>query len=278
MEKRSSMMLRVFINRYHPKAGNSLLKFLPENDAKAVMSQNISSTNLKPILQQSSKAIAEIHYSWLQPAIKKFPESLQPAVIAALTPKQIAGFKNTSRIELSDIGREFILNQLYQKLGLGDHLPLDYLPTTEFTPMTGWTRGQFTELADFLGLHDLASEVRGIVNRNYLKNIYSCLTPKQLKYLKYCLTQREQLVSPKLGIDPTKEDCLKLKQMIHRRGLLRLGKALCGQHPDLIWHIAHILDMGRGNVLLREFQPKELTKVTTILKQQVLNLMNFLKS
>lgn len=271
-------MLRVFINRYNPKAGNALLKFLPAEEAQAIMGQDIRSTDLAPILKQPQKSLASLHYSWLQPALQKFPESLQLILISALTPEQIAGLKVTSPIALSNVAKVFILNQLYHQLDVGNHLPVEYLPETDLTLLAKWTKVRLIEIADFLGLYDLATEVRHIVNRNYLKNIYTCLTPKQFYYLKVCLHQKEQLVSPKLGIDPTKQDCSKLKQVIHRRGLIRLGRALCGQHPDLIWHIAHTLDMGRGTFLLKEYRPKELPKVTQILKQQVLSLVNFLKT
>lgn len=271
-------MLRVLINRYNPKAGNGLLKFLPQEEAQAIMNQDIRSTDLAPILQGPQKPLEKIHYSWIQPVLQKFPEPLHPAVMAALTAEQMAGLKIPSPMVISNFAKTFILNQLYHYLNISEHYPVEYLPETELVPLAKkWNKSQLVNLADFLGLYDLASEVRHIVNRNYLKNIYTCLTPKQFYYLKVCLHQKEQLVSPKLGIHPNKQDCPKLKQIIHRRGLLRLGKALCGQHPDLVWHIAHILDIGRGNILLREYQPKELPKVTQILKQQVLSLMNFLE-
>lgn len=277
MDKRGWMMLRVMINRYNPTAGNDLLKFLPEQEAQVVMNQEIHSTELAPILQQPERTLASIHYSWIQPVVQKFAQPLQPALIAALTAEQAAGLKIAAPIAISDTTKKFVLNQIYQHLDIHDRFPIEYLPETELSPLIRWNKSNLMDLIDFLGLHDLASEVRRIVNRNYLKNIYTCLSPKQLSYLKVCLHQKEQLVSPKLGIDPTTQDCSKLKQIVHRRGLQRLGKALCGQHPDFIWYIAHTLDMGRGNILLKEYQPKELPKVTKILKQQVLTLMNFLE-
>lgn len=278
MDKRGWMILRVLINRYNPKAGNALLKFLPQDESRAVMALDIRSNDLAPILQQPQKSLAKIHYSWIQPLLGKFPKPLQPIVIAALTQEQIAGLKISSPIAISQVFKPFILTQLYHMLKMSEHFPSEYLPETELSPLAKWTKQQLINLIDFLGLYDLASEVRHIVNRNHLKNIYTCLTPKQFHYLKICLHQKEQIISPKLGIDPTKQDCARLKQVIHRRGLVRLGRALCGQHPDLAWHIAHTLDMGRGHLLLKDYQPRELPKVTFILKQQVLNLMNFLKS
>jgi len=131
-------------------------------------------------------------------------------------------------------------------------------------------------LIDLMGLHDLAPEARRIVNPNYLKNIYTCLTPKQFHYLKICLHRKEPIIAPKLGLDPAKIESAQLRQTLHRRGLVRLGRALSGQHPDLIWHIAHVLDRGRGALLLQAHRPHESSAITSILEQQVLQAMHFL--
>lgn len=271
-------MLRVLINRYNPAEGNALLKFLPKDQQEAIASVDVRSADLRPILEHPQNSIATIHYSWIKPFVDKFPDRLQAALMAALTAEQVAGMKTTLEISLSKLAKPFLVNKLCQQLKINEHIPLEYLPENEFSPLSKWSKQQLTDLIDFLGLYDLASEVRHIVNRDHLKNIYTCLTPKQFHYLKVCLQQKEQITSPKLGIDPSKQDCPKLKQAIHRRGLSRLGKALCGQHTDFVWYIAHVLDVGRGTILLKEYQPAALPKITAILKQQVLNLMNFLKS
>ena len=277
MEKKREIILRVLMNHFHPKEPDVLMKFLSKESARGVMEQKINSSDLSPLFQQPERDLHSIHYSWIQPTLQTIPSSLQTVFASVLTPEQISGLQLPSLAPLSRIAKAFVLNKLSLQLHIGDHFPIDYLPKTEFTPLVLWSKSQLTDLADFLGLYDLASEMRYIVDRNTLKNITSALSQKQLHYLKMCLHQKEQLVSPKLGIDLTKEDCgLKVKQVIHRRGLLRLGKALCGQHPDLIWHIAHILDIGRGNIIIKEFKSTPLPKVTSILKQQVLNLMDFL--
>ena len=130
----------------------------------------------------------------------------------------------------------------------------------------------------YLGLHDLAFEVRQIVNRNDLRNIYACLNPKQFYYLKICLNQKDKIISPKLQIDPSQFDKKKLKQILHLRGLSRLGGALCGLPYDLVWTIAHQLDSGRGLILMNHYKAEADAKVASLLKHQVINLMNFLKS
>ncbi len=275
MDKRGYMFLKVFINRFSQSGAHPLVDFLPKEDKETIQAIEIHSTSIEPLLK---KNLNRIHYSWLQPFIQKTPPHLQHVFLACLSSEQQSTPSNHSSLKTTPLAKQFILDQLFEELKVGDHLPLEFLPENEFLILAEWTKKQLTDLGDYLGLFDLASEVRHIVNRNYLNNIYQCLSPMQLHYLKICLRQKEQLSFPKMGFDPTKEDCPKLKQMIHRRGLLRLGKALCGQHPDFIWHIAHRLDRGRGTILLKEYQPEEIPRVTLILKQQLLNLITFLRS
>jgi hypothetical protein len=199
-------------------------------------------------------------------------------VKAALTSEQSSGLEKSETIELSEPVKSFILSQLYTLLKADEHLPLDYLPETELSELGTWNKTQLIHLIDFLGLHDLATEVRQIVNKNHLKNIYACLTPQQFYYLKVCLHQKEMLTVSKLGIDASIKDSTKLKRVIHQRGLLRLGKALCGQHPDFVWYLSHTLDTGRGKMLSDIYQKESIGKITPFLKEQVLNLMKFLKS
>lgn len=279
MDKRGWMMMRVFINRYNKTAGDALLKFLPQEERQFVLDQEIHSTDLNPILHQPEKLIKQMHHSWLQPLVAKFPTHLHPVIAASLSTEQATGLRmHLPAPTISHPVKTFIINQIYQLLNEVDRLPFDYLPDTELSPLIKWTKAQIVTLVDFLGLHDLATEMRQIVNQQHLKNIYTCLTPKQFHYLKICLQQKDRLVAPKLGIDPSKKDCERLKQILHRRGLIRFAKGLAGQHPDLIWYLAHKLDTGRGKFLMNEFDKAKVSNVTPILKSQILNLMNFLKT
>lgn len=280
MNKKGWMMLRILINHYNPKAGNALLRFLPPSEAQQVMNQDIRSTDIMPILHQPQRLIEKMHYSWLQPIIEQLPEPLRPLAVAALTPRQAIYLQKYANphFTLSAPIKTFFIHRIYHSLHAHDHLPLEYLPETELSSLVNWNKQRLVVLSDFLGLHDLASEIRHIVDRNQLRHFYDCLNSHQLAYLKICLHQKERIISPKLGIRPTKQDCAQLKQILHRRGLIRLAKALCGQHPDLAWYIAHTLDRGRGKILLQNYQTQVIPEITTVLKQQVTNLMNFLKN
>lgn len=271
-------MLRVFINHYNPKASNAFTQLLPQQERQAFLLEDIHSPDLMPILQSPINALKPIHYSWISEALKQLPKPLYPIALSSLTPTQMEGLRFKNPVPVSSTIQSFIQEQLFDLLHFKEHLPRDYLPKTELTPLLNWNKRQILNLIDFLGLHDLAFEVRHIVNRNHLKNIYKCLTPKEFYYLKVCLHQKNKIVSPKLGLDPAHLDPKMLKKALHKRGLSRLGRALYGQPADLVWHLAHQLDTGRGHILLKDYKSEPLPKITPALKQQVINLINFLKS
>lgn len=278
MEKRGWMILRVLINRYNPKEEGALLKLLQDDAAEKIASQNIRSAELGPILEQPQKAIAKLHYSWIEPVFLKFPSSMLSIVASTLTREQMMGLHISNPKPVPDPVKLFILEKLSQFLEVKEHLPPEYLPQTELSSLALATLQEINQLVEFLGLYDLSSEIRHIVDRNYLKSVYTCLSSKQFQYLKMCLHQKELLAVSKMGIDPAKQDGAKIQQLMVKRGLLRLGKALCGEHPDLVWHIARVLDKERGAILQKEYKAEPIVKVTTILRQQVLHVLNFLKN
>lgn len=280
MDTKSWMMLKVLINRFNPKAGSALLKFLPQEEAQKVANINIASTDITPLLNQPQRLLDRMHYSWVAPYLEKFPPNLIPFAMGAFSPSLSAKLGKSLAIQpmkLSPPIKAFMVQKIYSMMNETEHLPVEYLPESELSPLLNWKKNELVRLIDYLGLYDLSSEIRHIVNKKYLDNLYSCLSQHELYYLKLCLYQKEKLVSPKLGINPTEKNPEKLKSILHQRGISRLGKALSGQHPDLIWYVVHTLDVGRGKILLGYCQKEQIVNVTSILKSQVINVMNFLK-
>lgn len=280
MSQRSRLILRTLINRYDPKEQEALLKFLPSKERQALLDQDVPIKDIRPLLFQNQQTLERMHYSWLKPILKQLPDQLLPLLINSLSSHQMAGFKSRTMpvMHLAHPVKMYLQSQLFKFLDIENIKPLEFLPETELSPLAAYSKKDLMQLSDYLGLYDLASEVRQIVNKTYLKNIYTCLSPKQFHYLKTCLHQKEKLVTPALGIDPSTPDCAKLKQLVHRRGLVRLGKALCGQHKDFVWYIAHTLDTGRGQIIFDQYKPEIIPSITSFLQLQVINVMNFLKS
>lgn len=282
MQAKGWVMVRVLLNRYHPHVNESLVQCLPEDDAKAVLAQEINTDNVSEAVLQSQQMINRIHYSWLVPAIQKLPKALHQSVLPLISKDQaeklaqLLHLSSTNIKPLSQPVRTFLSAKLFDLMGHPSVLPVAYLPHTALTTLANMNKPQLLEIIDLLGIYDLAEEVRHIIDQKRIKQIFSCLNTKKKQFLGLCLHQKEKMSSSRMRLDQWDGECEKLDSLLHRRGMTRLGKALSGQHPDLLWHISHTLDTGRGNLLTSTYSSAAIQGVTPILAQQVLNVINFI--
>lgn len=281
MQLKSAIMLRVLINRYHQGSPVALLEALPQENAQLVLSQDIASSDPSQVLVDPEIELgSKIHYSWLQPVIESFSPSMQPIFLSALPIENAKGLSRLMGLPLLPpplpLIRKQLLLALCRKLNKRQVLPVQFLPETPVTPLASLSKAELLELIDYLGLYDLAEEIRHIVDKVLLKKIYACLSPKKQLFLRNCLHQKEKLKAQKIGLINWNGDAIQLERLLHRRGLMRLSYALSGQPRDFIWHLVHRLDVGRGRLLGKNFSDKEIPGVTTFLAQQVLNTLNFL--
>lgn len=271
------------MNRFHKGSSESFLSCLPKDEVQEILSLELSGQELAPALAQPIEKIVKIHYTWLAPLIQKMPNEIQPVLISSLPQFMADGLNaaykmDNKPIELIGPVKNFILQKIWENLpGARKVLPMEYLPQTQLTALAQMNKQELVEFVDLLGIHDLADEIRQIVDKRILKNVYACLTAKEQSYLRFCLYNKDRIASPSLGLDKWSGSCEKLKTVLQSRGLIRLGKALSGEHPDFIWHLIHIFDSGRGQRLLKHYSKKALPGVTMVLSQHVINLMNFIK-
>lgn len=282
MNEQASQLFRICMNRFPLLPADSLLGFLPEEEAQAIKSQQVLGNDPEAFVRQPEILLEKIHYSWLLPEIDRMPSSLQEAVIQALP-------ENSKRHLLAQMKRPpaapppaaclhvILQRKLGMQMQLGSVLPLSFLPDTPLKALATLTKGELVQAIDLLSMYDLAEEIRHVVDKKKLQNVYQMLTPQKAQYLKRCLQQRERLVIPKLDIDKYGKETKKLEAALHQRGILRMGRALSGQHPDLLWHVMHILDIGRGSILQKCFQAEPIAGATPVLLEQLVNVLNFLK-
>lgn len=282
MEQKILMMWRLCVNRFHQKDSDAYFKVVPQEQTKLLLGQDVSSANLTSLLSSSLQNLQRVHYSWLPQVLEQFSKPMIPLFIAALPEDQAASLRRIytasqdpiiltkpSKLYLQDL----ICKHLYPK----EILPIIMLPKSPFNFLIDSNKKDIMELIDFLGLYDLAEEIRHIVDQKQLKTIYMCLTSRKQQFLRQCLYQKDKLVAPKLGLNKWSGECDQLEKILHKRGLFRLGKALCGQHKDLVWYFTHVMDTGRSTILQQFYSEKSIPGITPILVQQVLNVMNLIK-
>lgn len=281
MHNKSLVLLRVLLKKVHKSVPEQLLYALPEEEKNAALALTTDTGAAELILMPPEKRLAAVHYSWLKPIVERFPVTMQAAILSALAEEQSQKLVKllditTPKIALSHELKGYLLTQVMQMLFTDTILPLEYLPESALKPLTKWPKTRLTALIDYLGLYDLAEEIRLNVDKNFLKKIYSCIDTKKKNFLRQCLHQKEKLFASRMGLEKWDGDCDKLEALLHRRGLIRLGRALQGEHPDFAWHLIHALDSGRGAILEKEVSSKSAPEIVPMLVQQVIFVMNFL--
>lgn len=282
MQDKSSVMLRLLLNSYHKGNQDDVLKLLPEEISKKVSELSIQSSDFQAAMTAPLDLLKTVHYSWLTPKLKELPKNTLPLILSLLPDPQATKLKNNLSIkgnlpEFSPKMRTFVLQQVSHLIDIDEALPLAFLPRSDMTELSELKKRQLVELIDYLGLFDLSQELHHIVDKKVLENVYSSLTPIKQVFLKNLLQSKEKLVTNRLNLDNWDGSQEKLLKILHHRGMVRLGYALSGQHPDLNWHITHILDTGRGEKLLRYINEKEIPGVTTTLKEQIQSVLMFFK-
>lgn len=281
MLPKSAILFKVLLNRFQPGTASTALKCLPQEEVIEILDQTTTSQEAGIVLRWPRSLIARTHYSWLLPVIQKMSVGLQASMVAALPQPQSGKLQSFLKISppstLAPAIKQFLLDMFVRYWQPKEALPLEYLPATALNPLLQLSKAELVSFIDFLALYDVADAIRHIVDKKQLTNIYQCLTAQQQQFLRVCLHKKEKLTAPKLEIDKWDGRPESFINILHRRGMLRLGKALCGQNSQFIWHLTHVLDTGRGNTLASYYRSAEIPGITPLLVQQVLSLLNFLK-
>ncbi len=257
MRKASEIVLKAFLSRCPPERKGALENLLPSEERHRL---DRIPTPPEPLPDgfNSDNLLEKVHWSWYLPTLKTYPQEEQKLFLSSLDHHAT---KNLARAlvlsptaePVSDVARAFLRHHLISSLREPNNplLPIDYLPTTPLKPLLALSKREFIRVIDFLALHDLAAELRQIVETKILKKIYSFLSEEERKFLKAVSTQQDPLVPTRIGLDRWDGSEEGLRALLHRRGLARLGVALSGQDPDFVWYICHQLDIGRGNALFK---------------------------
>lgn len=262
-------------------AGN-LLKFLPEEARDRLEAISLSTTDAHKLFPSEEKALQSIHWSWLAPVLEQAPTGLRQLYLAALPKSKASPLSEWLKIPLpsfpvSRSARQYLLHDLRRKTANPKVLPRPFLPGGPYDDLLHKSKQELILIVDLLGLHDLAQEMRHIVDQKAIKRVLDVLSTKKQAYLKICLSLPDPFRTPKIGLATWNGLPKTLESRIHKRGLARLGRALAGQDPSFLWHVVRMLDTGRGKVLRKYLSPKEIPGVTPVLGGQLANIMRFLE-
>jgi hypothetical protein len=168
--------------------------------------------------------------------------------------------------------RPFLMHILRTSLQNPELLDEQQLPQSPLNGLLSLERKQLIHVADLLGIHDLATDMRQIVDRTLLGKIHRVLTREQLHFLQYCSQQPLKWVSAKLGLLSWDGSASQLNHLLHYRGLIRLAKSIAQEDTSFKWHLMHRLDTGRAKIIQKEFYHKQDPSLLPYFKNQTLHI------
>jgi len=280
----SWVVCSAFLHQCPPEKRAHLLNYLPISEKQIV-------EQLPKTYQDPTKGIApikvqleRIHHSWFSPYLRTLSEREIKLFAAALSESQTASLKKDLRFSaslpsLKPRAKNYLQSILIQEVKGKelDILPLECLPESSLNPLLELKLVDLLTVVTFLGLHDLAAEMRHIIETVKLKKISEALSPTEIKYVEILTQSREPVIFSRIGLTNWQGDKESLRTIIQQRGINRLGKALYGQHKSFIWHLIHKVDVDRGLAIQKLCSPLENTLGTKLLIAQVLELLSFMR-
>lgn len=283
MNSSSALVCKGFLEKCQPNERAVLFGFLSEQDKQLIEHLPSTSFDLKKGFLPLKKTLDKIHFSWFAPHLRTLPENDIRLFLSAMNSEQAEGLKTILLFsdhfpELTDAAESYIHEILMKKITQNeDLLPLNLLPASPLNSLLDLNQEQLENLIRYLGLHDLAFEMRQIIETAKLKRIFGTLTKIEKEYLQSLLPQKEQVILKRVQIQNWDGRRESLKSLIQQRGLQRLGKALYGEHPTLIWFVAHQFDISMGQELLKACTKIELAKAKQHLIHQIVKILSFIK-
>lgn len=255
MRLAADMILNAFLSRQPAEKQAQLIRFLPDAEKERLQRLPPYGKEAGTSISADETALGSIHWSWFLPTLKSYPPNEQSLFLAALDDSSARALSleipcKRLKIDLTPAGRSYLRKILLDSLR-APFVPIEYLPPSPLNRLAQRSKGSLVELIDLLAMHDLAVEIRQIVETKILKKIYSFLTDGQRRFLKQAAAKHEIMAPQKIGLDRWDGTRKSLRLLLHKKGLARLGAALSKQNPSLGWHVCHLLDIGRGSALLK---------------------------
>ena len=273
---------------------NSFLKHPSCNSQQqlaSALTEDLQSSFVKlPILPLSKissvlsweEGLQEIHYSWFCPFLRTLPEKEIKLFLAALSSDQAKGLKQALLLSntlptLSEVGMQYLRKTLWKVISEEELLPAALVPESPLTVLLTLSCEQIYSLIDLLAMYDLSGEIRHIIDTVKLKEIHAVLSKPQQTFLKTLVHQKEAIAFKRMGLNNWEKDHEILHSLLNQRGINRLAKALYPHCKSLRWHIAHKLDMEKGQMLLKLASPLSHEKAYGILEEEILSLVESIR-
>jgi len=281
MSVTSWISCRFFLERIPEDRCNELVCYLSQKEKEELISAPSSCFDLSSIPLTIEQRISRVHYSWFIEFLTSINEHDRLLIISSFDATHREKLRKYFHIHQSLVpinihGRRYLLNILFHWLTSDQQgfVPVEWIPRHPLNALTTLSKDRMQMLIDYLGLHDLAIEMKRLVKTTRITKIHAILTHAQRDYLQSLLKGKELISFIRIHLDRWDGDEKQLRDILHHRGLNRLAKALFGSPPSLLWDVYHILDIGRSKILKRFFTDISNEYLKELLIKQILELID----
>lgn len=203
---------------------------------------------LAHIAPKYSEILIHIHYTWILPILQNLDQEEQRLFLLALPTELSTTLAShlscdLPQSELSAIMKEFSQGYLMKELLQGiSYLSLELLPDHPLNRLLQLSSKDLNELIFTVGLHDLAIDMKKLIQSSLFKHIQEALSPQEYLYLRKLQNKAENIQLSSLYIDKWNGETDALRRLIFLCGINRVAKALYPCHYMLLWNISHRLN------------------------------------
>lgn len=280
MNKTAWIVCNAFLTKAGPDKKNALVRYLPVKQQellKALVTpeKDPLSTSFEPV-----KLLHIVHYSWFTSFLRTLPEAEVKLFLAsfpdAVSKKlQKALLFSKPITPVTALARRYLQHELIEHILSKDSdvIPLECLPHSSLNPLLDLSQDSLVSLIEYLGLHDLAVEIRQIIDTMKLKKIHSVLSKEKEAYLKNLLQKKEAVLFKRMELAKWDGKADTLQKVLVHRGINRLAKAIYPEHPSFVWYISHMLPWDEASTLQSLCKPLEHPKAANLLSHQILEIL-----
>ena len=284
MSTPSQIITKSFLDSCPQETKEQMLSYLPASELEAL-------EHLPPTYQDPSKGIEgsdallnSFHPSWFEPFLRTLSShdlSIFLGCFSRSPCKQLTqtlGYSAPLPL-ITPSAREYLRSLLLQELKK-DALPLlpfECLPPNPFNPLLFFSYAQKLQLINLLSMHDLAKELKKIIEKPKLARIKRLLSEEELAYLKSLVKQKEKLSFKTMNLVKWDGDPSTLKTILRQRGINRLSKATFGSDPSFLWHLKHQLDTTSATLFQKLHTSLDDHIATKDLQERALALISIFK-
>ncbi len=284
MKQLGWLVCKTFIEKKKNRDKTALLSFLPTKEQKLVLNLHQPSQDLSLGFNLKNDVLDWTHYSWMLPFLRSFSEKELCLFLSSLEKHTAIKLKNSLKFSMpflkpSEIVQFFFRQKIanYLLLTNPDLLAFKALPKSPLNVLLELGSEDLRFVIELLGLHDLAIELKLIIDNAKLKKIYSIFSKEKEVFLKMLLHKKEPVVFKQIELSHWDEKPESLLLILFQRGLNRLAKAIYHENQSFVWYIQHRMDIEESHFFSSLYKTLEYPKAYKFLSLQVLEAVSFLR-